>query len=117
MNPDQIIIRFEQVAEQTEGPVRRLIGFVRAKHMLPLFAAADLEANPRSSKTGDVTDGIIDSIRVTRDIFPFKTKGILVGASHYESLQRNRYELQFVNPTPKEFLMADITCLLSGFTS
>jgi hypothetical protein len=97
MNPDKIIIRFEQVAEQTEGCVCRFVGFVRAKNMLQLFDAADLEANPREPKAGSVTGDIIDSINETPETFPFKTKGILVGASNYAQLQRNRYELRFEN--------------------
>lgn len=40
---------------------------------------------------------IIESIRETPETFPFKTKGVLVGASKYKSLQRNRYELRFEN--------------------
>lgn len=97
MNPDKIIVRFEQVTEQVEGPVRRIVGFVRAKNMLQLFDAADLEANPREAKAGAVTADIIEAIRDTPDIFPFKTKGVLVGASGYQALQRNRYELNFEN--------------------
>jgi hypothetical protein len=46
MNPTNIVIRFEQVDEQTEGPVKRVVGFVRAKNMLQLFDAADLEHFP-----------------------------------------------------------------------
>ncbi len=98
MNPDKIVVRFDQVTEQTEGPVKRVIGFVRAKNMLQLFDAADLEANPREAKAGAVTADIIESIRDTPETFPFKTKGVLVGASRYEALQRNRYELSFENP-------------------
>jgi hypothetical protein len=41
MGPNKIIIKFEDVAEQIHGPVRRLVGFVRAKKMLTLFDAAD----------------------------------------------------------------------------
>jgi hypothetical protein len=95
MNPTNIVIRFEQVADQADGPVRRLVGFVRARNMLQLFDAADLEANPRSAKAGSVTADIIESIEDTPETFPFKTKGILVGASSYKPLQRNRFELQF----------------------
>ena len=98
MNPDKIVVRFDQVTEQTEGPVKRVIGFVRAKNMLQLFDAADLEANPREAKAGAVTADIIESIRDTPETFPFKTQGVLVGASRYEALQRNRYELSFENP-------------------
>ena len=97
MNPEKIIIRFEQVSEQTEGPVRRIVGFVRAKHMLQLFDAADLEANPREAKAGTVTEDIINSISETPETFPFKTKGVLVGASDYEALERRRYEIRFEN--------------------
>ena len=97
MNPDKIVIRFEQVSEQSDGPVRRIVGFVRAKNMLQLFDAADLEANPREAKAGAVTDDIIDSIRETPETFPFKTKGVLVGACNYVPLERKRYELTFEN--------------------
>lgn len=98
MNPTNIIVRYQTVAEQAAGPVLRIIGFVKAKEMLQLFDAADLEANPRSAKTGSVTDDIQESIRDTPDTFVFKTKGILVGAADYSPLQRNRYELRFQNP-------------------
>lgn len=99
MNPDRILVRFDQgqVAEQVEGPVRRIVGFVKARNMLNLFDAADLEANPRSAKAGPVTDAIIESIVETPDTFPFKTKGVLVGSSNYEKLERNRFELKFEN--------------------
>ncbi|HEX8900993.1 hypothetical protein [Vitreimonas sp.] len=98
MDPNKIIVRYEQVAEQVEGPVRRIIGFVRAANMLTLFDAADLEANPRSAKAGPVTVAISESIEKTPETFPFKTKGVLVGASDYDALDRKRYELRFVNP-------------------
>jgi hypothetical protein len=97
MNPTTIVIRFEQVGDQAEGPVRRLVGFVRARNMLQLFDAADLEANPRSAEAGSVTADIIESIKDRPETFPFKTKGILVGAASYKPLQRNRYELHFEN--------------------
>ena len=98
MNPEKVIVRYEQVDEQVEGPVRRIIGFVKAKNMLALFDAADLEANPRSAKAGPVTEAIIESIEETPATFPFKTKGVLVGASDYDALDRRRYELRFENP-------------------
>jgi hypothetical protein len=98
MNTDKVIIRFSQVAEQPAGPVLRFVGFVKAKEMLQLFDAADLEANPRSAKSGNVTEDILESITETPEIFAFKTKGVLVGASSYVRLQRNRLELSFINP-------------------
>ena len=97
MNPTSVIVRFDQVAEQAAGPVMRILGFARARELLQLFDSADLEANPRSAKAGPVTEDILESIVETPDIFVFKTKGILVGASSYEKLQRNRYRLTFEN--------------------
>jgi hypothetical protein len=96
MDPNKIIIKFEDVAEQVHGPVRRLVGFVRARNMLSLFDAADLDANPRSAKTGSVTAAITESIERDADMFPFKTKGILIGSSEYQALQRNRFQFSFV---------------------
>src|SRR3546814_6590278 len=66
--------------------------------MLPLFDAVALEANPRSAKAGLVTEAISESIAETPDTFPFKTKGVLAGASDYDGLDRKRYELRFENP-------------------
>ncbi|TSA43870.1 hypothetical protein D4R49_01755 [bacterium] len=97
MNPTNVIVRFDTVAEQPAGPVLRIVGFARARELLQLIDSADLEANPRSAKAGPVTDDILESIDETPDLFVFKTKGILVGASFYERLQRNRYRLSFEN--------------------
>lgn len=98
MNPQTIVVRFDQVAEQSAGPVLRITGFVKARELIQLLDAADLDANPRSAKSGPVTEDILESIGDTPEIFMFKTKGILIGASFYEKLQRNRYRLSFENP-------------------
>ena len=97
MNPNELLIRYEMVDRQTEGAVTRLVGLVRARNLLSLFDAADLEANPRSAKVGAVTADIIESIETTPELFPFKTKGILIAASVCRSLERNRYQLVFEN--------------------
>ena len=93
------ILRFEQAAEQSDGPITRVTGFVPAKHFLSLYDDATLDANPRSAKTGSVTADIIDSVRDSPGIFQFKTKGVLLGTSDYDELDRRRYELRFNNPT------------------
>lgn len=97
MSPQSVIVRFDDVAEQVSGPVMRIIGFAKARDLIQLLDSADLEANPRVAKSGAVTDDIMDSIGEDTEIFPFKTKGILVGSSDYEKLQRNRYRLGFEN--------------------
>lgn len=98
MTPNELLIRFETVQPQTEGPVTRLVGFVRARNLLPLLDAADLEANPRTAKTGPITADIIESIERTPELFPFKTKGILVASANCRELERRRYHMTFDNP-------------------
>lgn len=104
MKANKIIIKYEHVAEQTHGSVKRLVGFVQAKGLLSLFDAVDLDANPRSAKWGQVTEAIVESIKSDPDIFPFKTKGVLVGSSDYEALQRQRYEVRFDDLTTEGIL-------------
>lgn len=97
MQDDSIVVKFEQVDEQVEGPVKRIVGLVKARHALQLFDTANLDANPRTAKTGNLTSDIIDSIETTPDIFAFKTKGILLGSSIYEPLERRRYRITFAD--------------------
>lgn len=104
MNPTKVIIKYDHVADQTHGSVMRLVGFAQAKSLLSLFNSVDLDANPRSAKWGPVTEAIIESINRDPDIFPFKTKGVLIGSSEYSVLQRQRYELLFTDPTTEGIL-------------
>ena len=92
------IIRFEQAAEQSDGPIKRVVGFVPAKHVLSLFDDATLDANPRSAKANGVVADIINSVRENPKIFQFKTKGILLGTSDFVELDRKRFELNFNDP-------------------
>lgn len=119
-NPAKIIIRFALVAEQPNSRdeerlsniseensiagIKRYTGFVRGRDLFPLFDHASLEANPRAAKTGTVTDDILDSLDRTPELFPFKSKGILLGTSDYEVLQRNRFELRFSDPASEGIL-------------
>jgi hypothetical protein len=116
----KLIVRFALVAEQPSlrdeerlasphadnsiAGIKRYTGFVRAKDLYGLFDHVSLEANPRAAKTGSVTAAIIDSLRETPELFPFKSKGILIGTSTYEALQRNRFELNFANPDSEGIL-------------
>lgn len=104
MKTDKVIIRFEHAAEQIHSSIKRIVGFAQAKSLLPLFDAADLDANPRSAKWGQVTAAIVESIQNDPDIFPFKTKGILVGTADYEALQRQRFDLRFSDPATEGIL-------------
>ena len=116
----KLIIRFALVAEQPSSRdeerlsavssdnsiagIKRYTGFVRGRDLYPLFDHVSLEANPRAAKSGIVTDAILESLDRTPDLFPFKSKGILLGTSNYEALQRNRFELTFADPASEGVL-------------
>ena len=94
-NPPVVTIKFDELAQQTAGGIRRISGFVRARHFIQIIDSLDLEANPRSSRIGRVTNAIIDSIETTPLEFPFKTKGVLLGATKFELLDRGRVRAVF----------------------
>lgn len=116
----KLVIRFALVAEQpserdeerltTAGSqdsiagIKRYTGFVRGRDLYPLFDHVSLEANPRAAKAGTVTEAIMESLERTPELFPFKSKGILLGTSNYEALQRNRFELRFEDPASEGVL-------------
>jgi len=93
--PTSITIKFDERAEQTFGDITKISGFVRGRHIIPIIDSLDLEANPRSARVGRVTNAIIESIVTTPKEFPFKTKGILLGATEYELLDRGRVKATF----------------------
>ncbi|OUN89358.1 hypothetical protein [[Collinsella] massiliensis] len=100
--PGLVTIRVAQKQEQQlHSSIRRIIGLLPAQFMAGIIDSLDLDANPRNSRLGSVTDAIIHSIEqdeLSQDkLFPFKTKGILLAASRYEELERNRFALQFVD--------------------
>ncbi len=116
----KLIIRFALVAEQPNSRdeerlsavssensiagIKRYTGFVRGRDLFALFDHVSLEANPRAAKVGSVTTAIRESLDSTPELFPFKSKGILIGTSGYESLQRNRFELVFDDPASEGIL-------------
>jgi hypothetical protein len=91
----QVTLKIEQCGEQVYGPVRKIIGLLGPKAFCHLIDVADLSANPRSAKKGPVTNEIENTLEETPDLFPAKTKGILLASSSYRSLERQRFQLTF----------------------
>lgn len=92
------LIKLDFVTEQTVGEITKIIGLMKAKFLIPIIDVMGLDANPRSSRTGQVTDAIIDSLDNEPLLFPFKTKGILLASSCFERLERNRFRLSTEDP-------------------
>ncbi|KFI52236.1 UvrD-helicase domain-containing protein [Bifidobacterium biavatii] len=95
---DGVMIRFDSPARQTVGGITKITGLVRAKYLIGIIDNLNLQANPRNAKTGQVTSAIQDSIEHDPMLFPFKTKGLLLAASTYKELERNRFLLTFDEP-------------------
>ena len=97
-----IIVRFTDSYEQKVGDIKKIVGLMSPKSIIKIIDTLDLDANPRNSRLGSVTDAIQASIRAdelssTQKLFPFKSKGILLASSSYESLDRGRYRLSFAS--------------------
>lgn len=99
MPTNTVVLKLDKQNSIQIGELLRFQGLVKGINLISLIDAVDLEANPRTSKTNNVTDAIIESIHRSTDIFPLKTKGILLGASKYEMLQRERIRIIFQDPT------------------
>jgi len=95
MENQKVIVRFDEACLREKYGLRRIEGTATVDSMIRLIDIADLHANPREAKVGEVTDDIQESLETTPQWFHFKSKGILIAAASCESRERNRYELRF----------------------
>lgn len=100
MKNQKVIIKFDTVCERNDEryPLRRIEGYATPDSIIRLLDIADLDANPREAKRGDVTDGIMESLGRGDGLFQFKSKGLLISAGEARPLERKRYELHFREP-------------------
>ena len=96
-NKYEVTLQFKDGGDQTLYPVRRITGLVKLKQIATLIDVLDLDANPRDSKIGSVTADIIETLEMSPDLYPIKSKGILLAASQFNELDRNRIEILFAN--------------------
>lgn len=94
--------------------LNKLVGDIPLSSFIDLISAADLEANPRAAKSGDVTDAIEESLETESEIFEFLTKGVLVAARKVDELERNRYRLTFEDPVLEGILDGGHNTLATG---
>jgi hypothetical protein len=110
-----LTVKINQCSEQVIGPVRKFHGLLPPKSVVQLLDTDDLAANPRSAKKGSVTADIEDSLRPDNvQLFPAKTKGILLASSSYRVLERDRYQLNFVEPENEGILDGGHNALAAG---
>lgn len=89
------IVRIVHACSEDFGPITRVTGYIKGRQLLPLFNEGILSANPRMPKANRVTGEIIETLRSTPELYQFKSKGLLIGSANADSLERNRYSLQF----------------------
>lgn len=97
-NKNSVTVRFmKPVVKQTipETNISRIVGFIDPLSFIRLYKAGGMEANPRVPKESQITKAIMDTIENQPDLFPFKTKGVLFGATKCIELERERYEVSF----------------------
>lgn len=95
MKNTKVLLRFDEVCARDKYELRRIEGTVTAGSMIRLIDSADLKANPREAKVGDVTEAIEESLGESPELFHFKSKGILLAAGRCLPRDRNRFELTF----------------------
>jgi hypothetical protein len=100
MKNQKVIIKFDTACERNDDryPLRRIEGYATPDSIIRLLDIADLEANPREAKRGEVTDEIMESLGRRDGLFQFKSKGLLISAGDVRPLERKRYELHFREP-------------------
>jgi hypothetical protein len=105
-----VVVRFhEYCIQENSAPLNRLSGFMLGSSMVDLideflnekYASDDmelLESNPRNPKRSSVTADIIQSLQESSDLFPLMSKGVLISTNSCKKMERNRFEITFVNP-------------------
>ena len=83
---NSITLKVEYPETRSLDNIRRISGFIKVRGMIDLITELDLDANPRSAKRSSVTAEIIETIQKTPELYPFKSKGILLGASAFQEL-------------------------------
>jgi len=108
-----VILKIQDASRQSHR-LNKLLGTVSLESLVDLLTEVNLEANPRLSKTGRVTDGIEESMQKQADIFHFMSKGILIAASEVEELDRSRFRLKFDDPELEVILDGGHNSLAAG---
>lgn len=95
MQNQRVVIRFDECCSRDKYGMRRIEGTATVDSMVRLLDVADLQANPREAKVGEITEEIQESLEKTPQWFHFKSKGILIAAGACVARERNRFELSF----------------------
>lgn len=108
-----VVLKIQDASHQHHR-LNKLLGSVALSSLVDLLTIVDLDANPRLSKVGRVTNDIEESLDKQPEIFHFMSKGILVASSNVEELERNRFRLTFDDPELEGILDGGHNSLAAG---
>lgn len=98
MSDRSVIVKLEDVCVQDHPKIKKVIGTIDAANIAKLIDKVGLEANPRRSKVGRVTEAITETLEKNPGLMRFKSKGLLISTTNCDTLERNRFRLSFDNP-------------------
>ena len=96
---DAIIVKFDFSNDQTVGEITKIVGLVLAKYLVPVIDHFGSRGQPPCLEDGAGHCGHPRLHRNGSRHLPFKTKGVLLAASQYERLERNRVKITPSNPS------------------
>ncbi|WP_417507016.1 AIPR family protein [Marinomonas gallaica] len=86
------------------GKVNKIVGSVPISSFSELITNSELEANPRTAKTGRVTKDIEETLETSPDLFQFMSKGVLFAARETTPLERDRFSFKIEDPSKEGIL-------------
>ena len=97
MSDTSVIVKLEDVCVQNHPKIVKVIGTIDVANVAKLIDVVGLEANPRRSKIGKVTDAITNTLEASSELMRFKSKGLLISTTKCDALERNRFRLSFTD--------------------
>ena len=98
-SPIVIEISIQQHYIQRIDVVNRILGLVPISELIGIFEHLDLFANPRDAKKSTITEAIQKTLIDEAQIFPLKSKGLLISGAKFVEKSSGRISLRFEDLT------------------
>jgi hypothetical protein len=94
-SPVEIEISLQQHYTQRIDVVNRILGLVPIGELIGIFEYLDLFANPRDAKKSTITEAIQKTLTDEAQIFPLKSKGLLISGAKFVEKSNGRVSVWF----------------------
>ena len=94
----------------------RISGLVQARQLIPILGEIIefIDSNPRTAAKGPITKEIMETIEKVPAMFPFYSRGVLLGASRYERRAQGEWHFSFKKQSGDGLLDGGHTLLAVG---